>query len=185
MEVTPLSTAGDDPCSSLVDRREVRIEVWDVASRRELDPAAGHRRLLVAVAGEGVNVSHGDQAPPTHLRRFETHTVEGAWPIRLESGAEPSRVIVVTRPNEAGGASVQALPLGTRGLREELETARALLFVPSGALVARLTGEEEPYELEAGDALWLRDVKDGDEVALEGTCADCGVVLVGVDAPPA
>ena len=176
MDVTPLSCAGERARCELVhwppnsSRPGVRIERWLVKADHSLDPVADHDRLFILVRGEGVTVTHGEEAPRSHLRKFETHSVLANWPVELELGGGPVEARV----------RAQALQLGTRGVREELDAAQVLLYVPSGALVARLTGEEEPFELEAGDGLWLRGLRGNEEVALEGSDPECGVVLVGV-----
>ena len=46
---------------------------------------------------------------------------------------------------------------------------------------ARVTGEEEPFELAAGDSLWLRGLRGGEELSLEGRSLDCSALLVGIE----
>jgi len=63
-------------------------------------------------------------------------------------------------------------------VREALRSGQAFVHVPAGALTARVTGEEEPFELAAGDSLWLRGLRGGEELELAGRARDAEALLV-------
>jgi hypothetical protein len=77
-------------------------------------------------------------------------------------------------------ASVEALALGTRRLRESLRAGHAFVHAVTGRLTARVTGEEEPFVLGALDSLWLRGLRGGEELELAGLGRDAEVVIVAL-----
>ena len=67
--------------------------------------------------------------------------------------------------------------------REPLSTPHTFLHVLSGALFARVTGEDEPSDLVAGDSLWVRDPRLGDELDLTGRGEGTAALIVRIDEP--
>jgi environmental stress-induced protein Ves len=155
-------------------------------SRAPLERAAGFshfpgiERVLTVIAGAGLLLSHGDAAPRARLRRLEPYRFSGAWPTTGEPIGGPVEDLNVMVREGGSRADVQVLALGRRVAREPLTAGHALAHLVSGTCVARVTGEEEPFELEAGDTLWLRGLAGGEELELAGLEAPCEVVLVGI-----
>jgi environmental stress-induced protein Ves len=142
---------------------------------------AGFDRILVVVEGDGIVLAHGEAAPRARLRRFEPYRFAGEWPTRGELVRGGIADFNVITRRDAARADVQALPLARRSLREPLTTPHTFVHVLGGALFARVTGEEEPFDLVAGDSLWIRYPRVGDEVEFTGRGDGTNALLVRVD----
>ncbi|MSR62727.1 MAG: HutD family protein [Planctomycetes bacterium] len=140
----------------------------------------GVERILTVTQGAGLVLVHGADAPRARLRRLEPYRFSGDWSTSAELPYGPITDFNVLFRPERVRAEVQALALGARRTRETLRTPHAFLHVLAGKLVARATGEEEPFELAAGASLWLRGLAGGEELALEGRTKECELVIVGV-----
>ena len=77
-------------------------------------------------------------------------------------------------------AEVQALALAARTLRETLGGPHVFVHVLAGACTARVTGEEDAYELAAGSSLWLQDRRAGEELVLVGSGRASEVLIVAL-----
>lgn len=158
---------------------------WRVSRSRvgvagPFSPFPGYERILLVVAGEGLVLSHGAEAPRARLRRLEPYRFSGDWPTEAElARGEVSDFNVIFR-RERCEATAEALALGRRGLREELQPGHAFLHVLSGSATARVTAEEEPIALADGDSLWMRELARAEELDLRGESADCALVLVRI-----
>ncbi|NOT30030.1 MAG: hypothetical protein HOP15_06225, partial [Planctomycetes bacterium] len=125
----------------------------------------------------------GPATSVARLRRLEPYRFSGDWPTRATLVAGPvADFNVILRPERAR-AEVSALALGARRARELLRTTQAFVHVLAGALVARVTGEEEPFELGGGDSLWLRGLAGGEELELAGNARETELLIVAL-APP-
>jgi hypothetical protein len=76
---------------------------------------------------------------------------------------------------------VEVLRLGMRRARETVGSGHALVHALSGATLARVTGEDEPFELDPGDSLWVQDLRGGEELDLVGEEPETVVLLVRVE----
>jgi len=142
----------------------------------------GVERILTVTQGAGMVLVHGADAPRARLRRLEPYRFSGDWATSAELPYGPITDFNVLFRPERVRAEVQALALGARRTRETLRTPHAFLHVLAGELVARATGEEEPFELAAGESLWLRGLTGGEELALEGRTKECEFLLVALAA---
>lgn len=141
----------------------------------------GFDRILIVVEGEGLVLAHGGSAPRARLRPLEPYRFSGDWPTAGELVRGPVADFNVVTRRGAVSAEVQALPLARRRAREPLSTEHAFVHVLAGALFARVTGEEEPFDLVAGDSLWVRDPRPGDELDLTGRGEGTSALLVRLD----
>lgn len=74
---------------------------------------------------------------------------------------------------------VDRVDVRRRRWRESWESALdVLLYVARGTASARVSDEEEAFELDAGEALWLEDPPPGAEVDLVGGADDTLVVAL-------
>jgi uncharacterized protein len=128
----------------------------------------GYERILVVTEGAGCELVHGADAPRARLRRLEPYRFAGAWATAAELPYGPVADVNVIFAPDRVRASVEPLALGARRLREALGPGHAFLHVLAGRLGARVTGEEEPFELAPGDSLWLRAARGGEELELVG-----------------
>lgn len=140
----------------------------------------GVERILVLTEGEGLELSHGDQAPPARLRRLEPYRFSGAWPTAAALPAGPIRDFNVMFAPERVEARVQAFALGARRQREVLRAGHAFVHALGGSLKARLRGEEQAYELLPGESLWARGLSGGEELELSGRSPGLAVLLVSL-----
>jgi len=141
---------------------------------------AGFERILTVTEGAGLILVHDDAAPRARLRRLEPYRFSGDWPTRAELPAGPiSDFNVILRRGVR--AEVQALGIGARRWRDALGRGHAFLHAVGGGLQARVTGEEEPFALDAGDSLWLRGLSGREELELSGTCREGAALLVALD----
>jgi hypothetical protein len=105
--------------------------------------------------------------------------IDGAWTIQLSGDAVEVLDVLVLRAR--AWAQVEALRLGTRRARETVGPGHALVHALAGAALARVTGEEEPLELEAGDSVWVQGLRGGEELDLAGEEEGTLVLLVRVE----
>ena len=112
------------------------------------------------------------------IRRLEPYRFRGDWPTEGELARGPvADFNVITRRGRVE-ASVEAFKLGARRARESFPAGHAFVHVLSGRLVARAVGEEDAFELESGDSLWIRDTTHEEEVDLLGTAGDATLLVV-------
>ncbi len=157
---------------------DARISVAGVDESGAFSKFAGFERLLVLTGGEGLVISHGELAPRARLRNFEPYRFSGEWPTSAElvRGAVADFNVFLRR--DRARAEVECLQLGVRRVRETLSCGDALCFVVRGAFTARVTGEEEPFELASGDSLRLAELRGVEELELTGRADDATALLV-------
>jgi environmental stress-induced protein Ves len=135
-------------------------------------------RILVVTRGSGLLLEHGEAAPRARLRRFEPYRFAGEWPTRAALPAGPVSDFNVLVRSDACDADVEVLQLGPRRSREPIGREHLFVHALSGSVVARVPGEEDPFELEPGESLWMQGLALDEEVDLAGAAQDCVVILV-------
>ena len=130
-----------------------------------LSPVQDSRRVLLVLEGRGARVDHGVDGPPTFLRPLDPYGASAAW--RTEIQGEVT-MLEVLQDAEQAPVKVNALHLGQRVLRESLTCGAAFLLAHGGSLLARITDEEEPFHLAAGESLWLDDLESDMELEVRG-----------------
>jgi environmental stress-induced protein Ves len=143
----------------------------------------GVERILVVTEGTDLVLHHGDHAPRARLRRLEPYRFAGDWPTTAELPHGPITDFNVMLRAGRARADVQALALGARRARESLADGHAFAHVLVGRCRARVTGEEEPFDLGAGSSLWIRGLRGGEELDLEGRASGSELLIVAL-APP-
>jgi len=141
----------------------------------------GLERILVLTEGAGCELVHGAHAPRARLRRLEPYRFAGDWPTAAELPYGPVADLNVMFDPARVRASVEPLALGARRLRETLAAGHAFLHLLAGSLGARVTGEEEPFALAAGDSLWVRGARAGEELELAGRGRDAEALLIALE----
>jgi hypothetical protein len=157
-----------------------RIASAPVAESGPFSALPGLARILVVTEGNGLVLAHGNAAPRARLRRLEPYRFDGGWTTTAELGGGPVTDLNVMFDPARVRASVEPLLLGARRLRESLARGQAFLHVVAGALGARVTGEDEPYELAAGESLWIRGAGGGEELELVGRGRDTEALLIAL-----
>jgi environmental stress-induced protein Ves len=157
-----------------------RLSAAQVESDGPFSLLPGFERILTVTSGAGLVLAHGADAPRARLRRLEPYRFSGEWPTTAELVAGPVVDFNVILRRERATADVQALRLGERSAREVLCTPQVFVHVLAGALVARVTGEEEPYALGQGDNLWVRGLSGGEELELAGRASGSELLIVGL-----
>jgi len=156
---------------------------WRISKARVEEAGAfssfpGFERVLLVVRGGGIVLEHGELAPRARLRPLEPLRFSGDWPTRCELPQGPiGDFNVLTRRGKCD-AEVMALHLGARRLRESIEAEQAFVHSLDGALSVRVSGEEQAFELEAGDSLLISGAARGDELDLLGRHDDTKLVIV-------
>ncbi|HTF90050.1 MAG TPA: HutD family protein [Planctomycetota bacterium] len=145
-----------------------RISVARIEEAGPFSPFPGFERILVITEGEGVVLEHGKLAPRARLRRLDPYRFSGDWPTHCELPRGPVADFNVLARRGKFSAEVLAVPLGPRQLREAVGATQTLVHVLGGPLIARVSGEEEPFELQAGESLWLGALTPHDEIDLVG-----------------
>lgn len=140
----------------------------------------GFERVLVATAGDGLVLEHGDDAARARVRPLEPYRFSGDWETsaRLTSGRVEDLNVLSRRGRCA--AEVEVLRLGRRRVREQLESAHVFVHVLAGEAAARVSGEEQPYALAARESLWIREPLARDEIELQGLAERCELVVVRI-----
>jgi environmental stress-induced protein Ves len=145
----------------------------------------GLERILVVTEGAGCELVHGDAAPRARVRRLQPYRFSGEWPTAAELPHGPVTDFNVIFVPERVRASVEALALGTRRVRESLRAGQLFVHVLAAPCRARVTGEEEPLVLAPGDSLWVRALRGGEELELAGTERGAEALLVALEDVPA
>jgi environmental stress-induced protein Ves len=159
------------------DEQDWRIVRMRVRGPEPVPTLPGCERIRVVTGGAGMMLqTDGGGAVP--LRPLEPLAVQegGATTLR-PMGGEVEALEVLVRRGRAR-AVVEVLRLGARRARETIGPGHAFVHALHGAAQARVTGEEEPFELEPGDSLWVRDLRDGEELDLAGEEQGTVVLLV-------
>lgn len=155
-----------------------RLSAAEVAAGGPFSAFAGFERILTITKGDGLLLAHGSDAPRARLRRFEPYRFSGDWTTTAElvGGAVTDFNVIFRRAR--AHAEVQALALAARTLRETLAGPHVFVHVLAGACTARVTGEEDAYELAAGSSLWLVERRHGEELVLRGSGRASEVLIV-------
>jgi uncharacterized protein len=159
---------------------DYRIAKAGVDSAGPFSSFPGFDRLLVVTRGAGLVLEHGESAPRALLRPLEPYCFSGEWPTRAELVAGPIEDFNVLLARERCSAEIEVLRLGERRARAALTSGQAFAHLLAGSAQARSTGEEEPFELVAGDSLWIDDLRGGEELDLQGRARECTVLLVRI-----
>jgi environmental stress-induced protein Ves len=161
---------------------EWRISTSGVDAAGPFSTFAGFERLLVVTRGDGILLAHGDEAPRARLRPLEPYRFAGGWPTTCELVRGPiADFNVIWRASE-WRAEVDASRLGKRRRLETIGPGHALAHVVAGRVVARVSGEEEPFELGVGESLWVQGLAQEAEIDLRGTSEDAVVLLAQIEA---
>jgi uncharacterized protein len=159
-----------------------RISKARIESNGPFSSFADHDRILVVTDGDGLVLTHDASAPRVRLRRLEPYRFRGDWPTTAElTRGTVADFNVMTRRGSAE-ANVEALVLGTRRTRESFAAGHAFAHMLSGRATARAIGEEDAFELEAGDSLWIRGASTDEEIDLAGAEAGSTLLLVRIAA---
>lgn len=162
-----------------------RVSAASVQADGPFSSFPGCERILVVTRGAGLRLAHeGADARAARLRPLEPYRFSGDGRTSAELVAGPVEDFNVIARRGRARAEAQALRLGARRARETLAAGHAFLHVLAGACVARVTGEEDAFELGTGDSLWLRALRGGEELELAGLEPE-GVVLIATIAPAA
>lgn len=138
----------------------------------------GFERHLVVLSGAGLELEHGDPSVRARLRPLEPYRFDGgqAASARLVAGPVEDLNVLVRR----GSAQVEleALRLGTRRARVTLARGQAFAHLAAGRARARVTGQEEPFELDSGHSLWIDGLSGQEELELSGASPDSVALVV-------
>jgi hypothetical protein len=143
---------------------------------------AGFDRVLIVTRGTGLSLTHGEDAPRARLRTFEPYRFSGEWTTRCDLVAGTVEDFNVISRASRCAAHVDVTRLGDRRRREAIGPGHAFAHVLSGSVIARITSEEEPFELEAGESLWAQSLVKEEEIEVAGMSSDTVVVLIGIAA---
>jgi environmental stress-induced protein Ves len=157
---------------------DARLSTARVSESGPFSHFPGFERVLVVVDGDRLLLTHGADAPRARLRRLEPYRFPGEWTTSGELVGAALRDFNVFTRRGVLRADVQAVQLGRRRLREPLEATHAFVHVLSGALTARVTGEEAPFELGARSSLRIDCARAVDELDLAGAAEDAAVIVV-------
>lgn len=142
----------------------------------------GFERTLVVTDGAGLVLHHGDGAPRSRVRPLEPCRFAGEWPTRAELVAGPVADFNVFARRGTVRAEAVITRVGARRIRESAGPGHAFLHVLAGAATVRVPREEEPFELDAGDSLWARELGGEEELEIAGRSPATVVALVLVAA---
>lgn len=135
--------------------------------------------LFACLEGAVELVVVGKQEP---LRKGEVARFSGVEAVELRSMPR-AQVLELTCGGAANRVSVEILELGARELREPLgeEGAKdAVLFVSRGEIEARVSDEDDPFCLQVGASLWIRELDGGEELWLRGSGSDAAFALLRI-----
>lgn len=127
---------------------------------------AGFERALVVTAGAGLQLEHGDDAPPTLLPRLQPYSFSGDWATTAALLDGPVADFNVLVRRGAFTAEVDVLRLAGQAGKEPLRAGHDFLHVLTGSAQARVAGAD--FALAAGESLWLVDTQQPQSIALVG-----------------
>jgi len=138
----------------------------------------GFERHLVVIAGAGLELEHG--APPVRarLRPLEPYRFDGGEEARARLVAGPVEDLNLLVRRGAAEVELEALRLGARRARVALSRGQAFAHLVAGSARARVTGEEQPFALEAGHSLWIDGLRGDEELELAGADSDSVAIVV-------
>jgi len=157
---------------------ELRIARARVASDGPFSDFAGFERHLVVLSGEGLELTHGEPPVRARLRPLEPYRFDGGEPASARLVRGPIEDLNVLVRHGAAEVELELLRLGTRRARVPLERGQAFVHLAAGSAQARVTGEEQPFELEPGDSLWIDGLSGGEELDLQGGAPGAVAVVV-------
>lgn len=162
---------------------------WRISKARIVEDGpfscfADHDRILVVLEGAGVDLSHPGFAPRTRLRALEPQHFRGDWPTEAHLPAGPVSDFNVFVRRGTWEANVEVVTLGRRRTREAFSARHAFVHLASGRARVRVVGEEEPFELAAGDSVWVSDAEGEEEIDLAGIESKCTFLLTRISAAP-
>jgi environmental stress-induced protein Ves len=160
---------------------EWRVACAGVAEAGAFSAFAGFERLLVVTRGDGLVLTHGDDAPRARLRPLEPYRFSGDWPTSAELVRGAIEDLNVLWRADRWHAEVEVTRLGRRRWRGTIGPGHAFAHALAGTAVARVTGEEEPFELDPGESLWAQSLTREEDLDLTGTADDALVVLVRIE----
>jgi len=156
---------------------EWRVSAAAIVEDGPFSSFPGFERLLLVTSGQGLHVLQGDERRRSRLRRLETLRFSGDEPTRAELVDGPVDDFNVIVRRGAWDATLAGLALGARRWRETFAGGHVLVHAAQGELQVRVSNEEQPFELEPGDTLWVQEARDGEELELAGASA-ASVALV-------
>lgn len=162
---------------------ELRIARARVAGDGPFSDFAGFERHLVVLSGEGLELTHGEPPVRARLRPLEPYRFDGGEPASARLVRGPIEDLNVLVRHGAAEVELEVLRLGARRARVPLARGQAFAHLAAGRAQARVTGEEEPFELEPGDSLWIEGLAGGEELDLQGAAPGAVAVVVRC-APP-
>lgn len=156
-----------------------RISKAKVAGDGPFSAFPGCDRILLVTRGDGLVLTHPERGKGRRLRALEPYRFSGDERTEAELAAGPVQDFNVIVSRELASADVEVLRLARRHALLELSPDHGFLHVLSGSLSARVTGEEEPFALSAGESLWIRGARE-EELDLSGRGDDCVALLVRI-----
>jgi len=154
--------------------RGFRIVRMELEAPSLLEAHSRGERILVGLAGAAALVNRCDPGANALLRTGECMvwneagmvSIEGAAALLAVSSSDPDRSLQVCAPR-----------LGARTLRDVLGGDCACVYNHVGRVLVRVTDEEEPFALRAGEGLWLSELEASMEWEITGTDHTGPVVL--------
>lgn len=136
-------------------------------------------RVLVVTAGAGLVLDHGAARGRARLRRLAPYTFDGALETHADLVEGPVEDFGVLVRKGVLRAQVEVLRLGLRRAVLEVEPgAQGLLHIVDSAARARLTGEGEAVDLDAGDSVQVHESMSPFELEVAGEDPDTVALFV-------
>jgi uncharacterized protein len=157
-----------------------RVAIAGVAEDGPFSSFPGFERLIVVIRGDGLVLHHGREAPPAVVLPFEPHRFDGSWRTEARLRRDAVTDFNVLFDPASVHATIDVLRLGARRWRGDLAAGDALLHLTEGTAIARVTGEEDPFVLRAGDSLLLTGLAGGEECELSGRADDTSLLHVAL-----
>lgn len=173
---------GDEPCGGVHeeifasdDDRTLRVLRRSFKGELRLPRTRGCQRILLSLEGEGARIDHAGDGPQAGLRALAPYRSNAGW--RTEISGDVTLLELLT-DDDLLSVEVSALRLGSRTMRDSLAAGAAFVHAHAGALLLRITDEEDPFELAAGESLWLDELEGDEELEVTGRDEELVAVLV-------
>jgi environmental stress-induced protein Ves len=160
-----------------------RVARAQVATDGPFSVFEGFERHLVLISGAGLELELGEPAVRTRLRPLEPFRFDGGAAARARLVAGPVEDLNLLVRRGAAQVELEALRLGTRRARIALARGQAFAHLVAGHARARVTHEDEPFELEPGHSLWIDGLRGEEELELAGAAPDSVAIVVRITPP--
>lgn len=155
-----------------------RVSIATIEADAAFSTLPGYDRFFLPVSGGGFELVHDDEGAHVPQRTGQLYRFDGEWATRAAGVRGPIQVLNVMTQRGSARATLEVLRSLGRARRFAIETPHAVFLLFQGEASVRVSGEDEPLELEPGSAVWMQGAERGDELVVDELADDSLAVYV-------